>query len=139
MLTMLNVLTAVTTGIAAISLVVSSIMILVVLYISVVERTKEIGLLRAIGARSKDIKRIFVSEAFLIGLCSGIIGLTGAFLISIVVNKASMEIFDIKVMNVTLMYALTGIVISTIVSMGAGLFPANKAAKLDPVDSLRTE
>ena len=139
MLTMLNVLTAVTTGIAAISLVVYSIMILVVLYISVVERTKEIGLLRAIGARSKDIKRIFVSEAFLIGISSGIIGLLGAFLISLAVNKVSMGVFDIKVMNVTIIYSIVGIAISTIVSMIAGLFPANKAAKLDPVDSLRTE
>lgn len=139
MLTMLNVLTAVTTGIAAISLVVSSIMILVVLYISVVERTKEIGLLRAIGARSKDIKRIFVSEAFLIGISSGIIGLLGAFLISLAVNKVSMGVFDIKVMNITIIYSIVGIAISTIVSMIAGLFPANKAAKLDPVDSLRTE
>ncbi|MGL5378877.1 ATP-binding cassette domain-containing protein [Clostridium sp.] len=139
MISMLNVLTVVTTGIAAISLVVSSIMILVVLYISVVERTKEIGLLRAIGARSKDIKRIFVSEAFLIGLSSGIIGLTGAFLISLIVNKGSMEIFDIEVMNITLTYALSGVAISTIVSMTAGLFPAKKASKLDPVDSLRTE
>lgn len=139
MFTMLNVLTVVTTGIAAISLVVSSIMILVVLYISVVERTKEIGLLRAIGARSKDIKRIFVSEAFLIGISSGIIGLIGAFFISVAVNKVSIRVFDIRVMDITIIYAIVGVGISTIVSMIAGLFPANKASKLDPVDSLRTE
>ena len=139
MLTMLDLLTVATTGIAGISLVVSSIMILVVLYISVVERTKEIGLLRAIGARKKDIKRIFVSEAFIIGLSSGLIGLGGALLISIIVNKASMAGFDIEIMNVTVSYALSGIAISSIVSMIAGVFPARKAAKLDPVDSLRTE
>lgn len=139
MLTMLNILTIVLAGIAGISLLVSSIMILVVLYISVVERTKEIGLLRAIGARSKDIKRIFVSEAFLIGISSGIIGLATAYVVSIVVNHASMQMFDMNVMNVTVPYCIAGVLISTIVSMIAGLFPANKAAKLDPVDSLRTE
>ena len=139
MLTMLDILTVVLAGIAGISLLVSSIMILVVLYISVVERTKEIGLLRAIGARSKDIKRIFVSEAFLIGLCSGIIGLATALLISYFVNQGTTKVFNMEVMNVTVIYAISGIAISTIVSMIAGLFPANKAAKLDPVDSLRTE
>ncbi|MGL4570005.1 MAG: ATP-binding cassette domain-containing protein [Clostridium sp.] len=139
MLTMLNILTIVLAGIAGISLIVSSIMILVVLHISVVERTKEIGLLRAIGARSKDIKRIFVSEAFLIGLFSGIIGIANAFIISIGANIGSMEAFDMNVINITPLYAICGIAVSTIVSMCAGLVPARKAAKLDPVDSLRTE
>ncbi|MEG1481354.1 ABC transporter ATP-binding protein/permease [Clostridium sp.] len=139
MLTMLNILTIVLAGIAGISLIVSSIMILVVLHISVVERTKEIGLLRAIGARSKDIKRIFVSEAFLIGLFSGIIGIASTFVISIGANIGSMEAFDMNVINITPLYAICGIAVSTIVSMCAGLVPARKAAKLDPVDSLRTE
>lgn len=139
MMTMLDILTLVLAGIAAISLVVSSIMILVVLYISVVERTKEIGLLRAIGARSKDVKRIFVSEAFLIGICSGTLGVISSYVISIFVNKVSLETFDVELMNITIPYVVVGVVISTVVSMIAGLFPANKAAKLDPVDSLRTE
>ena len=139
MVTMLNVLTIVLAGIAAISLIVSSIMILVVLHISVVERTKEIGLLRAIGARRKDIKRIFVSEAFLIGLFSGIIGLASAFLIEKFANIASMKVFYIDVVNITPAYAICGIVVSTIISMCSGLIPARKAAKLDPVESLRTE
>lgn len=139
MVTMLNVLTIVLAGIAAISLIVSSIMILVVLHISVVERRKEIGLLRAIGARRKDIKRIFVSEAFLIGLFSGIIGLISAFLIEKFANIASMKVFYIDVVNITPAYAICGIVVSTIISMCSGLIPARKAAKLDPVESLRTE
>lgn len=139
MLTMLNILTLALAGIAGISLLVSSIMILVVLHISVVERTKEIGLLRAIGARRKDIKRIFVSEAFLIGIASGVIGVLGAYAISIVVNSAMNKSYEMEVMNLTLSYALVGMGISTGVSMLSGLFPANKAAKLDPVESLRTE
>ena len=139
MLTMLNVMTAVLSGIAGISLVVSSIMILVVLYISVVERTKEIGLLRAIGARSKDIRRIFVSEAFLIGLSSGVIGLIITSLASIAVNNLTMQTFEMEVMHVTWPYMLIGIGMSVGVSMLSGLFPANQAARLDPVDSLRTE
>ncbi|MBE6023090.1 MAG: ATP-binding cassette domain-containing protein [Cellulosilyticum sp.] len=139
LITMLNILTIVLAGIAGISLLVSSIMILVVLYISVVERTKEIGLLRAIGARSKDVKRIFVSEAFLIGLSSGTLGLLTAIGLSLVVNHFSMEAFNMNVMIITPAYAIFGIVMSTIVSIIAGLFPAKQAAKLDPVDSLRTE
>ena len=139
MMTMLDILTLVLAGIAGISLVVSSIMILVVLYISVVERTKEIGLLRAIGARSKDIKRIFVSEAFLIGISSGTLGIIIAYVTSIFVNKVSIQVFDMQLMNITIPYIVSGLMISTVVSMIAGLFPANKAAKLDPVDSLRTE
>lgn len=139
MLTMLDILTIVLAGIAGISLVVSSIMILVVLHISVVERTKEIGLLRAIGARSKDIKRIFVSEAFLIGLFSGVIGLASSYIISIGANMESMKAFDMQVTNITPEYAIGALLVSIIVSMCAGLVPARKAAKLDPVDSLRTE
>ena len=91
-------------------LLVSAIMILVVLYISVVERTKEIGVLKTIGARRKDIKRIFVSEAF-----------------------------GINVVNITPAYALFGVGASIIISMIAGIMPASKAAKLDPVESLRRE
>ena len=139
MLTMLDVLTVVLSAVAAISLVVSSIMILVVLYISVVERTKEIGLLRAIGARRKDIRRIFVSEAFLIGISSGILGLLNAGILSIVVNQGAMKLFDMRLMNMAGTYVAIGIAISTLVSMIAGLFPAHKAAKLDPIESLRME
>lgn len=139
MLTMLNILTLGLAGIAGISLLVSSIMILVVLYISVVERTKEIGLLRAIGARRKDIKRIFVSEAFLIGLSSGILGVLGAFTVGIIVNSAMIRLYEMEVINLTVTYSLVGICISTVVSMLSGLYPANKAAKLDPVEALRTE
>src|SRR5699024_7090977 len=83
---MLDILSTVLAGIAGISLVVSAIMILVVLNISVVERTREIGVLKALGARKKDIRRIFVSESFLLGTFGGMIGTGITFLISVVVN-----------------------------------------------------
>lgn len=136
---MLDVITYVLTGIAAISLFVSAIMILVVLYISVVERTNEIGVLKAIGARRKDIKRIFVSEAFLIGLFSGIIGILFATIISIIANYYTNSLFDVSVSNITIEFILFGMFISILISVLSGLWPASRAAKLDPIESLRHE
>lgn len=136
---MLDVLTYVLTGISGISLFVSAIMILVVLHISVVERTKEIGVLKAIGARRMDIRRIFVSEAFLIGLSSGIIGVLAASLLTFVANSLSTKLIDFEIVQITPAYIAFGVAASIIISMLSGLMPANKAAKLDPVDSLRRE
>ena len=136
---MIDMITYVLAGISGISLLVSAIMILVVLYISVVERTKEIGVLKAIGARRKDIKRIFVSEAFLIGLFSGVIALGISSIIMMAANTVSNKAFGINVVNITPAYALFGVGASIIISMIAGIMPASKAAKLDPVESLRRE
>ncbi|MCE5221494.1 MAG: ATP-binding cassette domain-containing protein [Clostridium sp.] len=136
---MIDILTYVLSGIAAISLVVSAIMIIVVMYISVVERTKEIGIIKAIGARKKDIRRIFVSEAFLIGLFSGTIGLVGAYFISKGINIMSNKLFDVSLVLIKNFYGILGVGVSIVISTLAGLLPANKAAKLDPVESLRRE
>ncbi|WP_029277152.1 ATP-binding cassette domain-containing protein [Carnobacterium jeotgali] len=136
---MLDVFTYVLAGVAGISLVVSAIMILTVLYISVVERTKEIGVIKAIGGRKKDIRRIFVSESFLIGLFSGMFGVGIAWGLSLIANAASTHYFDVSIIDLTPMYAVSGIVLSIIISMIAGLMPASKAAKLDPVESLRRD
>ncbi|MEH7011384.1 ATP-binding cassette domain-containing protein [Neobacillus niacini] len=126
-------------GIAAISLIVSGIMILVVLYISVVERTKEIGILRAIGARKKDIRRIFFSESALIGLLSGVIAVAAALIISALLNNLLSNSFGAELIQPTKEYMLFGIGSSTLISVIAGLLPSSKAAKLDPMESLRYE
>ncbi|WP_035054661.1 ABC transporter ATP-binding protein/permease [Carnobacterium pleistocenium] len=136
---MLDIFTYVLAGVAGISLIVSAIMILTVLYISVVERTKEIGVIKAIGGRKKDIRRIFVSESFLIGLFSGLFGVGIAWGLSLTANAVSMSYFDVEIINLTPTYAISGIVLSIFISMVAGLMPASKAAKLDPVESLRRD
>ncbi|WP_414840165.1 ATP-binding cassette domain-containing protein [Carnobacterium sp. TMP28] len=134
---MLDIFTYILTGVAAISLLVSAIMILTVLYISVVERTQEIGVIKAIGGRRKDIRRIFVSESFLIGLFSGILGVGLALGLSFVGNIFVERIFDATVLHMTPAFAIAGILVSVVISVLAGLLPASKAAKLDPVEALR--
>ena len=134
---MLDIFTYILTGVAGISLLVSAIMILTVLYISVVERTQEIGVIKAIGGRKKDVRRIFVSESFLIGLFSGILGVGIAMGLSVVGNFFIEKTFDTTVLHMTPTFAIAGIVFSILISVLAGVLPANKAAKLDPVEALR--
>lgn len=134
---MLDIFTYILSGVAGISLLVSAIMILTVLYISVVERTQEIGVLKAIGSRNKDIRRIFVSESFLIGLFSGLLGVGIATMLSTIGNIAIDRLFGTTIFHMTPVYALFGILASIVISVIAGVFPANKAAKMDPIEALR--
>ncbi|HHW47479.1 MAG TPA: ATP-binding cassette domain-containing protein [Clostridiaceae bacterium] len=127
------------TGVAAVSLVVSGIMILVILFISVVERTKEIGTLRAIGARAADIRRIFLSEGTLLGIGSGITGILIAVIVSGATNRILYRITGTKLIAINLPNIFTGILISVGISTLASLIPAAKASRLDPVESLRHE
>ena len=124
---------------ASISLVVSSIMIGIITYVSVLERTQEIGVLRALGARKKDIKRVFNSETFLIGLTSGIMGSLISYLISLPLNVwiASLEPQMKDVVSITLIHIGVMILISVALTFIAGLIPSAIAARKNPVDALR--
>ncbi|GKQ43253.1 ABC transporter ATP-binding protein [Companilactobacillus sp. RD055328] len=130
-----NVLAA----IAGISLLVSAIMIIVVLYISVSERTKEIGILRAIGARRKDIRNLFISEAFLLGLFSSILAVGVAYLVQMGANSISMSALKMPIIDITTGNAIFGILVSVIISLLAALAPSRRAAKLDPRETLTDE
>lgn len=136
---MSNTISIALTIIACISLIVSAIMILVVLYISVSERTKEIGVLKSIGARRKDIRLIFTSESFLIGLLSGIVGIILALSVYGIFVAVLTSLLGFAPLSLKWYYFLIAIGVSVAVSMLSGLYPSNKAAKLDPVESLRRE
>ena len=125
--------------IAGISLTVALIMILVVLYMSVSERTREIGVLKSIGARKKDIKLIFSSESFLIGLLSGITGIILTLIIGAVLIFVFNTLLGFAPISMKWYYFIEALGISIVISVLAGLYPASKAAKLDPVESLRHE
>ena len=136
----MNAITIVLIAFSSISLIVSSIMIGIITYISVLERTKEIGILRSLGARRKDIKRVFNAETFLIGLFSGILGIiiTNILLVptNVIIKKLS-ELTNVAKLNP--IHAIILIVISVILTMIAGLIPASLASKKNPVEALRTE
>lgn len=136
----INTISYVLIAFVAISLIVSSIMIGIITYISVLERTKEIGILRAIGASKKDISRVFNAETFIVGLISGLLGIGITVLLTFPINSM---IHAITGVSVTTMVPPTAGVILVLISMLltiiAGLIPAKMASKKDPVEALRTE
>ena len=136
----MDAITYVLIGFSAISLVVSSIMIGIITYISVLERTKEIGILRALGARKKDITRVFNAETFIIGLTSGLLGITIALLLTIPVNIVLYNLTEISgVARLNPIHAIVLIIVSLTLTIIGGLLPAVIASKKDPVEALRTE
>lgn len=136
----INAISYILIAFVAISLVVSSIMIGIITYISVLERTKEIGILRSIGASKRDISRVFNAETVIIGLVSGGIGIGITLLLNIVINIIIENITDIS--GLSQLPAIAGLVlvaISVMLTLIAGLLPSRVAAKKDPVVALRSE
>ncbi|MFO7969434.1 MAG: ABC transporter permease, partial [Candidatus Izemoplasmatales bacterium] len=125
---------------ASISLVVSSIMISIITYVSVIERTKEIGVLRALGARKKDVSRVFNTENIIIGFSAGLTGIVIALLLIIPINIILENLSDIpNIAKLAPIHIISLVLISIFLAFVAGLIPARMAAKKDPVVALRTE
>ena len=139
--TIIKVISYVLIAFVAISLVVSSIMIGIITYISVLERTKEIGILRAIGASKRDVSRVFNAETFIIGFFAGAIGIGMTLLLNIPINIIVHDLTGIMVLNSSLPAAggIGLVIISVALTFIAGLIPSGLAAKKDPVEALRTE
>jgi putative ABC transport system permease protein len=136
----MDAITIVLIAFSAISLVVSSIMIGIITYISVLERTKEIGILRALGARKKDITRVFNAETFIIGLTSGTLGLIIAKLLTLPANNIIEKMTNLKdVAKLNPKHAIILLIISILLTVIGGFIPAKIAAKKDPVEALRSE
>ena len=135
-----NLISMVMIAFVAISLIVSSLMIGIITYISVLERTKEIGILRAIGASKKDVKRVFRAETIIEGLFSGILGIAVCYLLSLGINGIISLLAKIdNIMIVSPVHAIILILISVALTVFAGVGPARMASKKDPVESLKSE
>ena len=136
----MNGITLVLVGFSSVSLIVSSIMISIITYISVLERTKEIGILRSLGARKKDISRVFNAETCIIGFVSGVMGVGIAYLLTFPINiviKNATNLSNVALLSVN--HVIVMITISIVITMIGGLIPAKMASKKDPVVALRTE
>ena len=135
----LDIATFIISSFSFISLIVSIIMIITIFNINVLERTKEIGIFRAIGFRKKDIKRIFKTEAILIGFLTGISSSYFSIIISKLIKKVTISKFNVDLVNVEFKYIIYGLIISIIVCFVGSMYPSNKASKLNIVDALRYE
>ena len=125
----------------SISLIVSSIMIGIITYISVLERTKEIGILRAVGASKKDVSRVFNAETLIVGLGAGLIGIVVTLLLLIPINAILLHFTGLVGLEAALppVGAVVLVAISALLTIVAGVIPSRMAARKDPVEALRTE
>lgn len=137
--TLLTVVTIALIGFTSLSLIVSSVMIAIITYVSVVERTKEIGVIRSLGGRKKDVANLFIAETFIIGLIAGVIGILVTYLLSWIINIIVVFYAGVKIASFPLWVAIIMIIISVTLTLISGLIPSKSAAKKDPVIALRTE
>lgn len=137
---LIDVVTYALVAFTALSLVVSTVMISIITYVSVIERVKEIGVIRSLGGRKKDVSRLFNAEAFIIGGISGLIGVGITYLISFILNLIVSSLTGISsIAHLSPLTALIMITISILLTSISGLIPAKLASKKDPVVALRTE
>lgn len=137
---LLNGITTVLVAFAAISLITSMIMIGILTYTSVLERTKEIGVLKALGARKRDITRVFDAETFILGVFAGVLGVGIAYLLTFPINSVIYHLTDLaNVAQLNPVHALILIIISTVLTLLGGHLPARMAAKKDAAIALRSE
>ncbi|MFT8406696.1 ABC transporter permease, partial [Liquorilactobacillus nagelii] len=126
-------------AIAGISLLVSALMIIVTMYMSVAERTKEIGILRALGERRKDIRRLFTSESLLLGFFAAILGLVIAWSVGALLNHALYGLIKYNIVQMNLSNVIFAFAAAMIIAFIAALLPARKASRLNPIDALSAE
>ena len=140
MQTMIDIITYVLVAFTAISLVVSSVMIGIITYVSVVERVKEIGVLRSLGARKQDVRNLFNAETFIIGLAAGLIGIGISYILSFIISLVLQSLTGIAgIASLRVSSAVIMVCVSVVLTLISGLIPAQSAAKKDPVIALRTE
>ena len=138
--TMINMITIALVAFTALSLVVSTVMVGIITYVSVVERIKEIGILRAIGARKRDVKHLFNAETFIIGFAAGLVGIIITYILSFIINMIVGSLAGIyTIAALPIWQAFIMICVSIGLTLISGLIPASSAAKKDPVVALRTE
>ena len=136
----MDAITIVLVAFSSISLIVSSVMIGIITYISVLERTKEIGILRSIGARKKDITRVFNAEVLITGVLSGLIGILVTKILLIPINSILYKLTDLKSIGIlSIKHSLVLIFVSTLLTLIGGYIPAKMASKMDPAKALRSE
>lgn len=137
---MINIVTYALIAFTALSLVVSTVMIAIITYVSVVERVKEIGVIRSLGGRKKDVSRLFYSETMIEGLSSGVLGIAVTYLISFILNMILGSLTGVySIAALTPVQAIIMILVSVILTSISGIIPAKLAAKKDPAEALRTE